>query len=316
MEHEFTVASTTDSQEAVDHAAGIKSAEPVVEVQVVDPPVSEITPPVVEKPGEAKPVVEPKPEAPKNGYEKRIGKLTAKNYSLENENTALKERLDAIEARLNESATKTAKEETPAEAVEKEPQPNDFGTYEEYVKAAVSFGAKAVAKELFETQKQAETAKQQESAKATQQAELQATFDSYNKQVSEIRGRIDDFDEVVGASTATFPQAAQFAIMEQDNGADIVYHLAQNPEICEELNKLINKPLAIAARIGKLSMQLAKEDGVASATPVTPATPKRPVSKAPAPVTPVAGSGTKAEIPLGDLEYQEYKAQRQRGKRS
>jgi len=315
MEHEFTVASTTDSQEAVDHAAGIKPAEPVVEVPAVAQSAESEALADEVPPGE-KPVVEVKPEVPKNGYEKRINKLTAKNYSLENENAVLKERLDAIEERLNKSAEKPKEEAAPATA-EKEPLPGDFGTYEEYVKAAVSFGAKAVAKELFENQKQAEAAKQQETAKATQQAELQATFDSYSKQVSEIRGRVDDFDEVVGASTAQFPQAAQFAIMEQDNGADIVYHLAKNPEICEELNKLINKPLAVAARIGKLSVQLAKADGVAQVeTPATPTTPKRPVSKAPAPVTPVAGSGTKAEIPLGDLSYEDYKAQRQRGKRS
>jgi len=55
-------------------------------------------------------------------------------------------------------------------------------------------------------------------------------------------------------------QASQLAIVEQENGAEIVLHLGQNPEYAKKLGKMT--PLAQAGEIARLSDRLPKPQRV------------------------------------------------------
>jgi len=62
------------------------------------------------------------------------------------------------------------------------------------------------------------------------------------------------------------------ALMDSDRGPELAYHMAQHPEIAEELNKLT--PVKAAIRLGRLETALA--------APVAKST-----TKAPAPISPI-----------------------------
>jgi hypothetical protein len=324
MPRDFTVASTTDTQQVVDQVAGVEHTEEVDESkQSAEPkPEEKSGVPAEEAKKEDKGAVHDEKTfvEPKNGYERRINKLTARNYAAENEKSAaleenrlLKERLDALEAKIDgKAAAKTEKSADPV-LEEKEPIPGDFDKYEDYVKASVRFGARAVARELFNEQKKEQEAQATElQVKETEDAQ-RAMFDAYNQRVSEARGQLEDFDEVVSAANSDIPDSAKFAIIEQENGPEIVYHLAKNPELCEELVALRMRPLAVAAKIGKLAAKLAKASANDGPTKTGALEKKTVVTKAPEPIKTVSGTGTRTEIPIDELSYQDY-AKTRRGK--
>src|SRR5271163_2543227 len=102
------VASTTDSQEAVNAAAGAahEEAEQAPETPAEEHP--QVDNEIVDEPA-------PK-SAGKDPFEKRIGKLTAQKSALTARATAAEERATKVEAELAE-----ARKSKPKEAIESEP---------------------------------------------------------------------------------------------------------------------------------------------------------------------------------------------------
>lgn len=136
---------------------------------------------------------------------------------------------------------------------------------EKYAAAKAEFAKTQVAKES-EAKARMEGAKQ----------EHQRLVSRWEKTVSKADTKYDDFDEIVGDLQPNTPFVA--AIMEAENGDDIAYHLGKNPDEAERIAKL--PPLSQVREIGKLEAKFL-------ATP--PVQPKAP-SKAPAPITPLAGT--------------------------
>lgn len=90
------------------------------------------------------------------------------------------------------------------------------------------------------------------------QAEQERTrevFDTYNEAAKSARVKYEDFEEVVGRRDLKIPQAAQVAIIEAGElGPDIAYYLGKHPEVCQELAQM--SPMRAVARIGQIESQV------------------------------------------------------------
>lgn len=218
------------------------------------------------------------PKKPKSGFQKRIDKLTKRNYELES-------RLAELE--------KTAREAQPkpeSTAGAEKPRPENFNTYEDYLEALTDWKA-----DQREAQREAVRQKEE------QEAILKENLTAYSKGVSEARERYEDFDDVVDRDDIMIPQAAQMAIIESPNGADVAYYLGQHPEVAEELQTL--SPFGAVMEIGRISQLLANGGHAAPA----------PVSKAPAPIRTVSGNSAKSTVPVDEMPYEDYVRMRESG---
>jgi hypothetical protein len=143
------------------------------------------------------------------------------------------------------------------------PRLEDFTDINEYAKAYAKF-------ESSNAVKQYEQKQHEESfRRATQHLAAQ-----WEGKVSKADKKYDDFDDVVGEMAPTNP--VSIAIMQAENGEDIAYYLGKNLKEAQRIASL--DPLSQAREIGRLETKLLAE-------PLKAKTP----SKAPAPITPLAG---------------------------
>ncbi|KKN66896.1 hypothetical protein LCGC14_0466710 [marine sediment metagenome] len=237
-------------------------------------------------------------KAKPSGAEKRINRLTAEKRSLEDQVHNLRGQIEA-----------GTKDET-AVGEAKKPLAEDFETTEEFIEAMSDFKAD----ERFKKN-------QAEEAQKAEQQEQQEVFEAFGERQDKARAAHEDYDEVVGGGNLQIPQSALLAIIELDNGPEVAYHLAKNPELPKKLMDL--SPLKAVAEIGRLSAILATPVQEAANPPALrtpeqeagkPPAPKKPASGAPPPITPVGGSTTKTDVPLDQMEYQEYRRARDAGR--
>ena len=319
MGKEVTVESPTDTPEEVKAAL---ESKPVEETPPEPPaPAKQEEKPKEEPPpkgkAEEKPAEEPAPEetpeqkaakeaaakeeekSKPSGAEKRINRLTAEKRSLEDQVHNLRGQVEA---------GKKPAEEAVEEA--KKPIAEDFETTELYLEALTDFKAD----ERFKKN-------QAEEAQKAEQQEQRETFEAFGERQDKTRAAHDDYDEVVGGGNLQIPQSALLAIIELDNGPEVAYHLAKNPELPKKLMDL--SPLKAVAEIGRLSAILATPAQEAANPPAPrtpeqeagkPPAPKKPASGAPPPITPVGGGTTKTDVPLDEMDYQSYRAARDAGR--
>lgn len=137
----------------------------------------------------------------------------------------------------------------------------------------------------------------QEAAKMLQQQSFNQACDAAyyagNKEYT-------DFNEKVGTLSALGALTPQFlsVVTESENSHKVLYHLGANPE---EAERILSLPLTKQAReLAKIETNLSK-----------PATPAKPISNAPDPITPVggnsAGSGSKDPANMSDEEYMAWR---------
>lgn len=295
MSRDITIASTTDTPEEVKRVAALDAPKPETPPEEEVKTETEETP--VKEEVESEPATEAKTEGEetpgkpkgKGGFQRRIDKLTKRNYQLEEELESQKERTERLLAQLETGA----KVQAPTSTDDPEPQLRQFEgkSYEDYVKAL----ARWTARQENKSQAQVE-------AKKSEEARTQEVFKSYNQRLSEARGRYEDYDEVVGQDIS-IPQSAKVAIIELENGPDIAYYLGQHPEVCEDLLELSD--VQAVAHIGAISSALRPAEGEKES-------PKTVGTLAPPPIKPVAGASTKSTVPLDELPYREYRAIRDR----
>lgn len=234
--------------------------------------------------------VEEKPKF-KGGFQKKIDKLTREKYeAIERENALLKK----LAERGEPLAPKAV------EAVKAKPKVDDFNTYEEYVESLADWKAEQKYRDL--SAKENETAEQE-----VQQAQLQERFDAHVKRVEAAREKYTDYDQVVESIEAEndeLPEGVALTIVELENGPDVAYHLAKNPEILSKLREMSS--YRAIAEIGKIADKLA---GTAE-----PKEPPKPKSAAPAPIKPVSTGATKSAVPLDEMSYSDYKKARASGR--
>jgi len=144
------------------------------------------------------------------------------------------------------------------------PKLEEFSDIETYAKAFAEYEKTNAIKEYEQ--------KQQTQA---QQAAQQRLLEGWESRVKKAEESYEDFDEAVGDLKPTTPWA--MAIMQAENGPDVAYHLGKNIKEARRIAAL--DPVSQIFEVGFLAATLASK-------------PKEPktASKAPAPITPVAGT--------------------------
>ena len=218
------------------------------------------------------------------GFQRRIDKLTARTRQLESE---------LEQARRAPTAPAPA-QQAQQPAADARPARNQFDSDEAYTDARIAWGVRqGIAAERVAEQQRAE----QEKAKQV--------VEGHHQRVSEAHGKYEDFDEVLQASKAEVAPAAAVYIQRLDNGPDVMYHLASNPEIAEEIQSM--EPIDQVGALGRISAELRKGSERQPRK-------DKPESRAPEPISPVAANTKSSPTPLDQLPYAEYEKARRAGR--
>lgn len=214
-----------------------------------------------------------KPESKEDGFQKRIDKVTADKYAEKRRADELQKRIDALEAAKEKESLKKPKLDDPDIDYDEEAFEEANREYE--VKQGV----------------QDELAKQSANAKAEQQkAESEKVLNTFNERVSAL-GK-SDFDEKA-RSIPELPPGVADAIMQSEQGAEMVYHLGSNLEKADALANM--SPAMAMMELGKISAQLS-------------AKPEIKTSAAPDPIEPVKSGGALSSDIGDDMSMEEWMA--------
>ena len=223
----------------------------------------------------------------RGGFQKRIERLTR-------EKAEAQERVEALEAELAAKKPGTnGKPEITPPATDKEPEESDFATYKEFVKAQAQWEIRqALKREAEEAARQAEEERSKE------------VFDAYHERIEAAKEKYEDWDEVsANAGKLILPPSAQVCIMEAENGPDVLYWLAKNPEQAAKLEEM--SPAQAAIEIGRISARLEPPAETKPAEKVA----EKPKSKVPEPIKPLGGAAH-VERDLKDLSVDEFMERR------
>src|SRR4051794_179259 len=149
-----------------------------------------------------------------------------------------------------------------------------------------------------------------------QQAE-QAKREAWQSRVKAVAASKADFDVVALDPYLPVSPVMGDAIVDAENGPEILYHLGSHPDEAARISKL--SPIAQIREIGKLELAIAKQNEASSAAVIDEEAPpqiKPAISKAPAPVPRPSASAAKGN-PAKNLEsisQAEYRALRESGR--
>jgi hypothetical protein len=225
----------------------------------------------------------------------RFEKITKQREEARAEAQKEREARESLEAKVRELESRSQPQKAQSS---EEPRPEQFTDMYEYAKALTDY---KVDQRLGEEKQKVEQAKIE--------AQRQEVINTWTKRVQSAKSEIPDFEEMVGSADVTVSNEIRDAIFESDVGPQLLYHLAEHPEIAEKLQGMT---LTTALRtIGKLEAQFEKTE------PQTKTVVGR--SKAPAPINPIRSAANGRDVPLtsdGKFEgsYQAYKAARMAGR--
>lgn len=256
-------------------------AEPEVVVEVEDEPKDESK------------------EEPKKGNAKlqgRFSELTEQRRQAEQRADREAERAAAAERERDELKAKLA---PPIETVDApEPKPADYADAFKYAADLAEWTAQKVLKD----RDKADEAK-------VQKAEAEKVTAAWKERLAEAKAKYPDWEDVVTSSEMQVSNPVRDALIESEQGPELVRMLALDPKLVEKINKL--SIVGQLKELGRLEATLDKPPEV-KAEKVEPV--ERP--RAPAPITPVKGTKS-ADNPTqtpGEFTgtYQEWRAARAR----
>ncbi len=293
------VASTSDTQEEVNAAAGGKpqdetippaKAAPTGDEQIESQdPEEKVAPEKLEEKLEEKP-------APKN--------LSKKFDKLYREKKELEERVAAMEAKQNGTQPEP-KVEVPTEVTAK------FDTFDGWSEKQIQAGKPASIDDFLEARDAWKEARDAQKAEREAAKQVQVEIDTtYQERIDAFVAEHPDWKEVVGESDLSIPTAVGVAIKELENAPEVVWHLATHPEEAKKFNKM--SPYAAVAYVGKISAQLEKPAAEETQTNnITQRSPDRTptVSKAPAPIASLKGGSMRPtkDLAAPDISYEDYR---------
>jgi chromosome segregation ATPase len=242
---------------------------------------------------------EQKERKPNPKLERRFSEITKQREAAREEARREREARESLEARLKElEARVNPPAQQPDDALGEEPQPEQFSDMYEYAKALAEYTAD---KKLMERDNE------EKARKAA--AEQEAKFKTWADRVNAAKNELPDFEDMVQSSDVRVSDPVRDAIIESENGPQILYYLAENAEFAK---KLADMSVVSAVReIGKIEARF--EKAKASEPQVKPVVGK---SKAPAPISPLRGAVSTVDAGLdadGNFHgtYQQWKAARQ-----
>lgn len=222
----------------------------------------------------------PKKKRSGNNYAKKLARTRAE--------------LDQLKSRLAVMESKPAGNAVDAN---KRPVLEHFKNYDEYVEALTDWKAdQATDRKLSEREKKDKEVKRSES--------LKQRNESYAKKAEEAKTRYADFDDALAEhDDIEVRNTVLEAILDADNGPDIAYYIAKNPDIIEELNGMSDS--AVYRKIGQLEERLGRE-GTGKAA-------ENRASKAPPPITPVSAKKNSSSFNSKTATLEDYHAARKKG---
>ena len=225
----------------------------------------------------------------KNGFKKRIDKLTKRNSEYE-------ARIAELESRLNGNNKQQHQVQVEAQVVEelKEPNINDFEEYTDYVKALAKY-------EINQENKALKLKSEEELIKK----EAEQITAKYRERVEDAKKRYG-VDKWNGLQKIDLPLSIQMRaeIMRSEVGPDILFYLYHNLEENKKINSLT--PAGQIKELTKLELKISNK--LAEKTHKKGDEVKEKISKAPAPVKPISSKtdGKTFKDP-NKMSYQEYK---------
>lgn len=225
----------------------------------------------------------------------RFEKITKQREEARAEAQREREARESLEAKVRELEGRTKPEKVEAS---EEPRPEQFTDMYEYAKALTDY---KVDQRLAE--------EKQKEAQAKVEAQRQQVINTWAKRVESAKAEMPDFEAMVGSADVVVSNEVRDAIFESEVGPQVLYHLAENPELAEKLQGMT---VTSALRtIGKLEAQFEK------AEPQTKTAVGK--SKAPAPINPIRSAANGRDVNLtsdGNFHgsYQAWKAARLAGR--
>ncbi len=226
----------------------------------------------------------------KGGFKKRIDKLNAKNSALEQERNAWREQaLKASKPAPEKQSTETKEADPNAR-----PKVESFETHEEYVEALADWKVEQKLSQRDQKAKERDLKSDFEKRVSTHSERVEA----FKKQRTDFEDVIESIDDIPMSTTV------QQAILDSEDGPELMYQLAKNRKEYEKICKL--PALAAARELGKFEARIAK---ASESTAVK----ETKTTTAPAPISPVGkGSVTVTKDP-GEMSMVEYNKWRNAG---
>ena len=282
----LVIASTTDTQEQVNAAAGVTT-----------PPVTPSeAPPETTQDGETESATEsdtaedtpdqdtdeesPQQKAKHPNVQRRIDRLVREKYQAIG-------RVQELERQLAGSRPPQQSGPPPAPPQQQytgRPVESQYERYEDYIEALTDFKAA----QAYHQIQQAEMQRQAQQRQQAQHSEWQSRVQQY-------RAQAPDFESVLeNAEDIQLSPALQQAILEHENGPRLAYELAKDRKALERIARL--SPASAIRELGKFEAHALNGDTKAPA-----------ISKAPPPITPVGTGSTKSTKSPDQMDFQEYK---------
>ena len=294
-----TVLTSENSEAFYANRLGLADEAPVE--AVVDENPTEPTEEAEEQSGQESEEIKATEEKKQNPkLEKRFSELTKQREEARKEAQREREQRESLENRLKELEERATPR--PVEIQENvKPQPHQFNDAFEYAEALAEWSTE-----------QALINRDKQEAERRAQEERNKVLDGWNKRLNEAKADLPDFDDMVASSDVVVSDHIRDAILESDVGPQILYHLAENPELADKLNS--GSPISALRQIGRLEAQFERKEA-----PVAETKPSVARSKAPAPINPIkTGSGV-VDVGVdsnGEFHgtYQQWREARKNGK--
>lgn len=233
-----------------------------------------------------------KPAKKKSGYQKRVDKLNARIAS----ERAQREALEARLAQLEQTAGASKPPIDTQSPKDGEPNPDDFGTHAEYVKAVAKWTAK---EELKAQRAEQEKTKLQSEHEQFERAHIERAK-AFAEKTTDYAEALEDVEDVI------FSAAALYEIKASQLGPQIIYELAKNRKEAERIATLPYRD--VVREIAKLEARL-------TAASEKPKVETKKTTQAPKPIEPVGGGKTqvsKSPEEMSFPEYEKYRRQQMR----
>jgi hypothetical protein len=243
--------------------------------------------------------VEERKQNPK--IERRFSEITKQREAARQEAERERQARLELENKVKELEGKLSPPPQEPTEADPKPKPEQFSDMFEYAEALSEWTA----------DKRIREEKAKEAAQRAEQ-ERQKTMDTWSNRVNDFRSKTPDFDDMVGSADVVVSNEVRDAIFDSDVGPQILYHLAENPDVAKKLQGMT--AIGALRMIGKLEAKFEEP-----AQPQTQRETAVKTSKAPPPINPIRAT---AGGPVTDLDanrqfhgsYQSWKAARLAGR--
>lgn len=215
----------------------------------------------------------------KGGVQGRIDTLTRLRHDAERRAEAAEAEVARMRAPAGQDGAK------PGPAAAPKPAEADFENYGDYVEALTDWKAD-----------QRDASRASDAATRAHGDAAEARSAIWQAKIANTAAALPDYSEVVDKSEIPIANHVAAAIMDAEQGPELAYFLAKNPDVADKLNEM--SPMRAAVELGKIEATLAK-----------PAEPPKlretRQTQAPAPINPVQAGSTTSKNP-SDMSMEEY----------